>query len=86
MKQVEGKPASVGFIAEKIAKLEIAFYETPERLFDALVKTILFLEMTEYEVAEMVNEAIFTIKKTKITIADIINGRNKENKKTVAYI
>jgi len=65
------------FVVKKVAKLIIAFYETPESLFEALVKTILFLELTENEVSEMINDAILTVKKTKITIADVINGREK---------
>ena len=80
MKQVEKKQASAEYVAEMVSKLETAFYETPEPLFEALAKTILFLEMTEYEVSEMVSDAIFNIKKTKITIADVINGRENKPK------
>jgi predicted nucleic acid-binding protein len=85
MNQDEKKSASVEYVAEMVGKLTVNFYETPEKLFDALTKTILFLKMTEYEVNEMVNDAIFTIKKTKITIADVINGREERPKKILPY-
>jgi hypothetical protein len=85
MEQVEKKIASPEYVVGMVAKLTVAFYETPEMLFEALAKTILFLKLTESEVYAMTNEAIFTVKKTKITIADVINGREKE-KKTIAYI
>jgi hypothetical protein len=73
-------PACQEFIIRKVSKLSVAFYDTPESLFEALTKTVLFLELTESEVNEMVNEAIFTIRKTRITIADVINGREKNKK------
>jgi hypothetical protein len=85
MEQIKEKQATIEFVVEMVGKLEIAFYETPEKLFDALVKTILFLKMSECEVSEMVNEAIFTVKKTRITIADVINGRDLPQKKYELY-
>jgi hypothetical protein len=85
MKQGENQPASVEYVAEMVGKLTVAFYETPEKLFEALIKTILFLKMTESDVCEMVNDAIFTIRKTKITIADVINGHEEKPKKILPY-
>ena len=79
METLENKIASPEFVAVMVGKLTIAFYETPESLFEALVKTILFLKFTESEVVKMVNNAIFTIKRTKITIADIIKEQYEEN-------
>ena len=78
MEQNKKNPATVDYVAEMMAKLEIAFYETPEKLLDALAKTIIFHEFTEREVSDMVWDAIYTIKKTKLTIADVINGREKK--------
>ena len=77
-KQIE--IASAEYVAEMVRKLSVAFYETPEKLFDALAKVILHLKMSKKEVFEMVEDAIFTIKKTKITIADVINGRENKPK------
>ena len=71
--KIEIAPAE--YVAEMVAKLKIAFYETPDTLFEALAKVVLHQKMTKKDVFEMVEEAIFTVKKTKITIADIINGR-----------
>ena len=63
------------FVAEKIAGLSVLFYDTPESLFMALFDVILNLKMTESEVSDMINEAILTVKKTKVTIADIVSCR-----------
>ena len=79
------EPASAEFVAGMVAKLEIAFYETPETLFDALTKTILFLKFTEKEVTGMVNKAIFTVKKTKLSIADIVKEQYEDNKSKITY-
>ncbi|MDR2057653.1 MAG: hypothetical protein LBP83_05120 [Dysgonamonadaceae bacterium] len=65
-------PATKEFVAEKVIHLATAFYETPEELFDALIKSVLHLKLTGEEVIGVFNEAIFTIKKTRITIADIL--------------
>ena len=67
-------PASVEFVAEYVEKLRINFYKTPEKLFDALMKTILFFEMSERDVNEHVLNAIYSIKRLEINIADILNG------------
>ena len=80
MRKEQIKIASAEYVAEMVRKLSVAFYETPEALFTALAKVILLLKMTEKEVFEMVEESIYTIKKTKITIADVINGRNEKTK------
>jgi len=80
MEKKEIEIASAEYIAEMVSKLSIAFYETPETLFEALGRTIIHLKMNKKDVFEMVEEAIFTIRKTKITIADVINGRENPTK------
>ena len=73
MKTENEKRATQEFVAEWVLKLVTAFYETPETLFDALIKSMLWFSLTEMEVIDICNEAIFTIKKTRITIADVLS-------------
>lgn len=71
------QPVTEEVVAESIEKLKKVFYETPDCLFEALAKIMLSIEPTRYQFMVMVNEAIFTLKKTKITVADIVNGREE---------
>ncbi|MCL1933966.1 MAG: hypothetical protein FWF53_09185 [Candidatus Azobacteroides sp.] len=82
-------PAPIEYVAEKVAELTTVFYETPEALFEVLAKEILRIGFTEKEVAEMVEEAVLTVRKTKITIADIVYERytqKKQSNVTITYI
>ena len=76
--------ASAEKIAERIEKLSEAFYETPESLFKNLAYCMKWLKLTEDELMECFNEAIFTIKKTRITIADVL-GDIADRKRTPIY-
>ena len=67
--------ATLEFVVKWIAKLEIAFPETSETLLDALTKTVIWLQFKEDEVINSFNRAICTVKRTKITIADIVKEK-----------
>ena len=77
------KHATVEYVAEGVGKLVGVFYKTPESLFEALVKILVFHKFTESEVDDIIWDAIYRIKKTELTIADVLNGREKSK---VAYI
>jgi hypothetical protein len=83
MEKIKEKEASAEFVAEIVSKLAIAFYETPQPLFDALIKTILYLRATEDDVCKMVNDAILTIRRTRITIADVAGQYSEEKKSRI---
>jgi predicted nucleic acid-binding protein len=80
---MEKNEASAEFVAEMVSKLAVAFYETPESLFEALAKTILYLQATEDDVRKMVNEAILAIRRTRITIADVVGAYSEEKKSLI---
>jgi phospholipid N-methyltransferase len=83
-KQKAKQPATKEFVAEKVINLSTAFYDTPEELFDALIRSVLFLRLTESEVIEVFNEAIFTVRKTRVAIADVL-GNIAEIKRKPVY-
>ena len=77
MEKNEENPASDEFVAEKVSDLVVMFYDTPESFFKALAKLIIYHRFTEEEVSQMINNAIYKIKKTKLTIADVFNGKEE---------
>jgi hypothetical protein len=78
------KPASKDFIAEKVINnLVTAFYDTPEELFDALIQSALWLELSECEIINVCREAAFTIRKTRVTIADVLGDIAQTKRKPV---
>jgi hypothetical protein len=83
MEKIKSNEASDKFVAEMVSKLTVAFYETPESLFDAMAKTILYLRATEDDVRKMVNDAILTIRRTRITIADVVGEYSEEKKSRI---
>ena len=80
METNEKKIASKEYVANAVGKLMIAFQETTKDLFQLLMESILKIGFTEDEVTEMVEETIYTVKKSKITIADVINGAYTKKK------
>jgi hypothetical protein len=83
MEKNKENAASAEFVAEMVGKLTVAFYETPGSLFEAMAKTILYLRASEDDVRKMVNEAILTIRRTRITIADITGAYSEEKKSRI---
>ena len=84
MKQVK-KLASAEYIAEMTSKLAPVFYDTPKEFFEYLAKSIMFLKLTEKEVLEMINDSIFNVKKTRISIADIASKFYEKSKNEKNY-
>lgn len=62
-------------IANSVLKLKDVFYETPDNFFDALTKIMISVNPTRNQFFGMINRAIFTLKKTKLTVADIFSGK-----------
>jgi phospholipid N-methyltransferase len=83
-KQEIKQPATKEFIAGKAINLATAFYETPEELFGAIIDTALWLKLSEKEVIKAFNDAIFTVRKTRITIADVL-GEIAQTKRKPFY-
>jgi hypothetical protein len=74
------KKASPELIAERVAILQDVFYETPEKVFELLTRAIIFLEPTEKRLSGIFNDAVYSIRKTRITIADILSDEWEERK------
>ena len=84
MENEEKNPAKQEYVTGCVSALVTAFYETPQTLFDALIKSMLWLKLSEREVTDVCNEAIFTVKGTKITIADVL-GNIADEKRMPVY-
>jgi len=85
MENEEKNPAKQEYVTGCVSALVTAFYETPQTLFDALIKSMLWLKLSEREVTDVCNEAILTFKGTKITIADVL-GDIAKKKQIAVYI
>jgi hypothetical protein len=75
------KPASEEFIAEKNGIVQTLFYDTPDEVFAGITKAMLFLKLTEKEVVGVLSDAVFSIRKTRITVADVL-AEIAKNKRT----
>lgn len=64
------------YVAEKVGKLKTVFYDTPDMFFESLAEILNSLELSTYKFNTMMNKAIFTVRKTKITVADIIDNND----------
>jgi hypothetical protein len=83
MNQEDKKTASKDFISDKVIKLAKTFHETPEETFDAIIQSALWLELSEYEIIDVCREAAFTLRKTRITIADVLGDIAQTKRKPV---
>lgn len=71
------KPASPEYTAEAANKLKTIFYDTPDSFFVALGTIFANLQLSERQLVDIVRTATFTVRKTKVTVADIIGDREE---------
>ena len=67
---------AVGLINDLIG----AFPETQDSVFVALAKVLLKRNCSDEDIAQMVEETICNVKKTRITVADVIQYSNEKPK------
>ena len=64
-------------ILDLISELRDKFYDTPDKFFVGLVKTLIDLNYSDEDIKRMVNKAIHNVPKTKLTVCDFLNGYAK---------
>lgn len=79
------KTASKEFIIEEIFKLQETFPETQEDIIDKIVKSVLWLGLSEKEVMEVCNDVIFRVKRKNLFIADVLNEKYEEHKQNKKF-
>lgn len=77
MNENRRQPASPEYTAEAANKLKTVFYDTPDSFFVALGEIFYRLGLTERQLVDIVRTATFTVRKTKVTVADIIGDREE---------
>jgi len=64
-------------VANLISKLIVRFYDTPESFFIALVETLIERNFGDEDIGRMVDNTIYNVHKTKLTVADVMDGLAK---------
>ena len=72
-------------VVELLNDLIGAFPETQESVFVALAKVIIKRNQSEDDIAQMVEQTICNVAKTRITVADVIQYSNEKPKEIVVY-
>ena len=68
-------------VIELIGKLFDTFYDTPDRFFLALADIMIERNFSDKTIERMVESTIYKVKRTRLTVADVLEEPENEGKK-----
>ena len=72
-------------IVDLISDLKKAFPETQDSVFEVLLKRLTECKFSDEDITQMVEQTIDNVKKTRITVADVIQYANEKPKEVVIF-